>query len=108
MNCLSPLPAESLLQRETRVFLPALVDEIDGAVRPSAPHQSGNGIDCETEAIFPLLEVDVEVSQSQGRIVEYSAQVSQFILAGNRHLILKITSRQRFRALHQSFQWLGD
>src|SRR5208283_4592119 len=73
MNGIFPLPAESLLQRETGVFLPALIDKVDGAVRPSAPHQSRNGIDYETKPIFAFLQVCVEVSQFPGGIVEYPA-----------------------------------
>ncbi len=43
-----------LLQRKSRIFEPALVDEIEGAVSPKAPGHCRNCVDDKPSAIFGL------------------------------------------------------
>src|ERR1700730_4198296 len=55
MNQGTPTPTESVRHRSPQKLQQTLIDEINGAVRPSAPDISRNSVDDEPEAIFALL-----------------------------------------------------
>src|SRR5206468_738795 len=52
MNCGAPVPAQSVLHRSTRRFHPAFTDEINGAVRQSAPYVRRNCVDDKPEPVL--------------------------------------------------------
>src|ERR1700675_2005958 len=52
MNWGFPPPVERLLERETGVVEPSLVEEFGGAIRPAGPRQRGNGVDHHPQLIF--------------------------------------------------------
>ena len=62
VNCRLPAPTQSLLQREPAEFKPTPIDEIEGAVRPSAPDVSRDGVDHVPKLLgLPLKLADTEL-----------------------------------------------
>jgi hypothetical protein len=55
MNQGTPTPAQHVFLRSTGKFQETPIDEINGAVRQSAPSVCGNRINDEAEAIFAAL-----------------------------------------------------
>src|SRR5258708_37234364 len=106
MNQGTPTPPQHVFVRSTGKFQETPIDEINGAVRQSAPSVCGNRIDDEAEAIFAALQSGVEVSQAEGGIVEDLPEVGEFFLAGYRHSLLKVAARQRLGTPHQAGQRL--
>jgi hypothetical protein len=49
-----------MLQRETRIFQPTLIEEISRTVRPSDPDHHWYCIDSESKVIFGLLQLGIE------------------------------------------------
>src|SRR5216684_1893272 len=58
-----PPPAASSLWRETRIIVPSLVQEFDGAVRRTAPSQCRDGVDDPAEAHFRFRDLVKGLSQ---------------------------------------------
>ena len=54
-----------------------------------------NRVDDTPEPIFAALQARVELAQVPGGVIEDVPEVSEFIVPGDRHLMLKLTARQR-------------
>jgi hypothetical protein len=57
---------------------------------------------------FLDLQGFVQISQSRCRFIEDLAKLSEFVLPDELNSILKLTTRQRLRAFHQSPERLSD
>jgi hypothetical protein len=55
MNQGTPTPAQHVFLRSTGKFQETLIDEINGAIGPSAPGVRRNRVDDKAEAIFAAL-----------------------------------------------------
>src|ERR1700758_958781 len=80
MNNSFPIPSRRVLRRQTRKLLPALIDEIDLAVRQGAPGMCRNRIDDIAKLSFTPPEILIEVLKLLGGIVEGVPQGSQLII----------------------------
>src|SRR5262249_54412095 len=98
-----PAPTMRLFRGKARVFVPALVEELVGAIRKIAPRESGDGINNLPKLrlgllelvfrLFPILDVDT------GSIP--SNDVSMFIV--QRHLAMEHPAVLTIAAAHATF-----
>ena len=63
VNRFCPTPAHALLQREAAEFQPTPIDEIDRAIRPSAPHICRDGVDY----ILKLFELPLQLPDTHSK-----------------------------------------
>jgi hypothetical protein len=92
MNYRAPTPAQHFLHRSAGKFEERLIDEVNGAVRPGTPRVRRNRIDDKTEPSFAAEQGSVEIAETPGGVIEDLAKMSEFIVPGERDLVVKLAA----------------